>query len=117
MLRLRPGVIAILLSILGSGTVGPTSVALGADPRRPASEAAIRPEERQFFEKQVRPLLIKHCYQCHSTEAKVLKGGLHLDSRDGWMKGGDTGPAIVPGAPEESLLIEAIRGESLEMPP
>ena len=71
---------------------------------------------RQFFEKQVRPLLIKHCYQCHSTEAKVLKGGLHLDSRGGWMKGGDTGPAVVPGAPDESLLIEVIRYESLKMP-
>src|SRR5689334_505885 len=117
MLRLPPGVIASLLSLLGSGTVGPASVARGADPLPRASEAAISPEERQFFEKQVRPLLIQHCYQCHSTEAKVLKGGLRLDSRGGWMKGGDTGPAIVPGAPDESLLIEAIRYESLEMPP
>src|SRR4051812_48771686 len=117
MLRLRPGIIAILMSILGSWTVGPASVALGADPRPRASEAAISPEERQYFEKQVRPLLIKHCYQCHSTEAKVLKGGLHLDSRGGLMKGGDTGPAIVPGNPDESLLIEVIRYESLEMPP
>src|SRR4029077_4745194 len=50
-------------------------------------------------------------------DAKVLKGGLHLDSRDGWMKGGDSGPAIVPGAPDDSLLIEAIRYQSLEMPP
>src|SRR3954468_1419357 len=117
MLHLRPGVIAILLSILGSGTVGPASVALGADPRPRASEAVISSEERQFLEKQVRPLLIKHCYQCHSTEAKVLKGGLHLDSRGGWMTGGDTGPAIVPGAPDESLLIEPVRYQEIEMPP
>ena len=117
MLRLQPGVIAILLSILGSGIVGPASVALGADPPPRVSEAAIGSEERQFFEKQVRPLLIKHCYQCHSSAAKVLKGGLHLDSRGGWMKGGGTGPAIVPGSLDESLLIEAIRYESLEMPP
>jgi hypothetical protein len=73
--------------------------------------------EQQFFEKQVRPLFIKHCYQCHSSEAKALKGGLHLDSRSGWMKGGDSGPAVVPGSPDESLLIEAIRYRSLEMPP
>ena len=65
----------------------------------------------------MRPLLIKHCYQCHSSQAKILKGGLRLDSRGGWMKGGDTGPAIVPARPEESLLIEAIRYQSLEMPP
>src|SRR4051794_24408510 len=117
MVRLRPGVIASLLSILGSGTTGPASVALGADPRPQSSEPAISPEGRQFFEKQVRPLLIKHCYQCHSSEAKVLKGGLHLDSRGGWMKGGDSGPAIVPGEPDKSLLIEAIRYQSLEMPP
>src|SRR4051812_22182703 len=117
MLRLQPGVIAILLSILGRGTVGPASVALGADPRPQASEAAISSEERRFFENQVRPLLIKHCHQCHSAEAKVLKGGLRLDSRGGWMKGGDTGPAVVPGDADKSLLIEAVRYKSLEMPP
>src|SRR4051794_39175328 len=100
MLCLRPGIIAILLSLLGSATVGPASLALGADPQPRGSESAIRSEERHFFEKQVRPLLIKHCYQCHSAEAKVLKGGLHLDSREGWRKGGDTGPAIVPSAPD-----------------
>ncbi|MGQ0637206.1 MAG: PSD1 and planctomycete cytochrome C domain-containing protein [Planctomycetaceae bacterium] len=73
--------------------------------------------EQQFFEKQVRPLLIKHCYECHSTEAKILKGGLYLDSRAGWMKGGDSGAAIVPGDPDNSLLIDAVRYAALEMPP
>ena len=85
------------MSILGSGTVGPASVALGADPRPRASEAAISSEERQFFEKQVRPLLIKHCYQCHSTEAKVLKGGLRLDSRGGLDEGGRQRSGHRPG--------------------
>ena len=88
-----------------------------SDPARRTTRRRSAAEEQQFFERQVRPLLIKHCYQCHSSEAKILKGGLHLDSRDGWMKGGDSGPAIVPGAPDESLLIEAIRYQSLEMPP
>src|SRR5262245_39247236 len=74
-------------------------------------------DEQQFFEKQVRPLLIKHCYSCHSAEARILKGGLYLDSRGGWMKGGDSGAVIVPGEPDKSLLIEAIRYESIEMPP
>jgi hypothetical protein len=115
-MNLRPGVIAVLLSLSGSGTIVPASAALGSDSPR-ANDATLSAVEQQFFEKQVRPLLIMHCYQCHSSEAKVLKGGLHLDNRGGWMKGGDTGPAVVPGSPEKSLLIEAIRYQSLEMPP
>ena len=70
-----------------------------------------------FFESKVRPLLVKHCYECHSGEK--TKGGLALDTRAGWEKGGDNGPAIIPGKPEQSLLIKAIRHEdkSLAMPP
>jgi hypothetical protein len=118
MMSFRPCVIAAMLSLCGSAEIDSAAVALGADPAARAKDpAALTPDEQQFFEKQVRPLLIKHCYQCHSSEAKVLKGGLHLDSRAGWMKGGDSGPAIVIGEPDKSLLIEAIRYESLEMPP
>jgi len=69
----------------------------------------------EFFEKQVRPLLVKRCYECHS--GTKTRGSLALDSRAGWQKGGETGPALVPGKPEESLLIEAINYGSLEMPP
>src|SRR4051812_728469 len=117
MMHLRPGVIAVMLSLSGSAGIEPASVALGSDPPRANDAATLGAEEQQFFEKQVRPLFIKRCYQCHSSEAKVLKGGLHLDSRSGWMQGGDSGPAVVPGAPDKSLLIEAIRYQSLEMPP
>jgi Protein of unknown function (DUF1553)/Protein of unknown function (DUF1549)/Planctomycete cytochrome C len=118
MMSFRPFVIAAMLSLGGNAANDSAAVALGADPAARAKDAAaLTPDEQQFFEKQVRPLLIKHCYQCHSSEAKVLKGGLHLDSRAGWMKGGDSGPAIVIGEPDKSLLIEAIRFESLEMPP
>jgi mono/diheme cytochrome c family protein len=71
-----------------------------------------------FFEQHVRPLLVEHCYQCHSQQAKKVRGGLLLDSKAGWKKGGDNGPALVPGDPEKSLLIKAIRyGEELQMPP
>lgn len=70
-----------------------------------------------FFNETVRPILRKHCYQCHSHEAKKANGGLVLDSRSGWEKGGDSGPAIVPGNPDKSLLIRAILYEDLEMPP
>ena len=71
----------------------------------------------EFFEKKVRPLLTERCYECHSPDKKV-KGGLRLDNRDGWVKGGDNGPAIVPGDPEKSLLITAVRykDRDLQMP-
>src|SRR5579871_4161070 len=76
-------------------------------------------QQSEYFEAKVRPLLIKNCYQCHSQQAPKLKGGLSLENRDGWTKGGDNGPAIVPGDPEKSLLIKAVRykDEDLQMPP
>src|SRR4051794_14223930 len=117
MMRLLLGVIAVILSLDGGGAIQPTPAALGAETPRATEAAALGASEREFFEKQVRPLLIKHCYQCHSSEAKVLKGGLRLDSRSGWMRGGDSGPAIVPGEPDKSPLVDAVRYESLEMPP
>ena len=61
-----------------------------------------------FFEQKIRPLLVTHCYECHSTEKKV-RGGLKLDSRAGWQAGGDSGEVIVPGKPQESALIEAFK--------
>ena len=74
---------------------------------------------RDFFEAKVRPALIEHCYPCHSTGATKAKGGLRLDDRAATRAGGDSGPAVVPGQPGESLLIRAIeRGEGVEpMPP
>ena len=73
----------------------------------------------EFFEKKIRPVLVKHCYECHSADAKKLGGGLLLDHREGLRKGGETGSALVVGKPDESLLIKAIRYEddSLKMPP
>ena len=73
-----------------------------------------------FFEQKIRPVLVDRCYSCHSANAaakKNLKGGLLLDTREALRKGGESGPAIIPGKPRESLLIAAIRHESLEMPP
>jgi hypothetical protein len=72
-----------------------------------------------FFEAKVRPLLIDHCYKCHSAEAKKTKGGLSLDTRDGLLAGGEHGPAIVAGKPDQSLLIKAVRygDEDRQMPP
>src|SRR6188474_3420445 len=64
--------------------------------------------EREFFEKEVRPLLVMQCYKCHSAGEKK-RGGLLLDSREGALEGGDNGPALEPGKPDESRLVQAIR--------
>lgn len=81
--------------------------------------AGLEPEQIAFFESKVRPLLSEHCYECHSAKADKVKGGLLLDSREGWMAGGDSGEAIVPGKPEGSLLLQSVRHSDpdLQMPP
>ncbi|MEQ2009139.1 MAG: PSD1 and planctomycete cytochrome C domain-containing protein [Limisphaerales bacterium] len=84
-----------------------------------ASAAELPREQLDFFEKKIRPVLAERCYECHSAAAKKNKGGLTLDTRDGLLKGGDAGPALVPGDPEKSRLIEAVRykNRDLQMPP
>src|SRR3954471_22420511 len=71
-----------------------------------------------FFTAQVEPLLKERCYECHSHKGK-MKGGLTLDSRSGWEAGGDDGPAVLAGKPDESLLIKMVRwaDEDHRMPP
>jgi len=85
----------------------------------PASAADATSEGIEFFEKRIRPILVGHCYECHSTQSKKHKGGLWLDSRESILKGGDSGPALVPGDPDKSLLIRAVRrtDKELQMPP
>ncbi len=74
-----------------------------------------------FFEKKIRPVLVESCYKCHSANSEKLRGGLLLDTREGVLKGGESGPAIVPGDPKKSLLITSIRHEhrdpDMAMPP
>lgn len=87
-----------------------------------SGSARANPEQSaqlEFFETRIRPVLVKHCYRCHSVESGKTKGGLQLDSRGGWQVGGDSGPALVPGKPNESLVVQAISrtGEISEMPP
>jgi hypothetical protein len=74
----------------------------------------------EFFEQKIRPVLVEHCYRCHSEDAaknKKLKAGLFVDSRAGLLKGGEEGPSVVPGKPKEGLLMNALRHEKLQMPP
>lgn len=80
-----------------------------------AEEAA--PAGIEFFERKIRPVLIQHCYECHSSDSKKVKGGLLLDTREATRAGGDSGPTVVPGTPDESLILDALRYESFEMPP
>ncbi len=79
--------------------------------------AAEKPDSVEFFEKKIRPVLVKHCYECHSADAKEIGGSLVLDSSAGMMTGGDSGPAIKPADAAGSLLVAAIRYEATEMPP
>ena len=82
-------------------------IALGADPAG----------KLEFFEKKIRPVLVLHCYECHSALSKKPKGDLLLDSRPRMRRGGESGPAVVPGNLEKSLILSALKHESLEMPP
>src|SRR5262245_7373987 len=78
-------------------------------PRSPAAQV-------EYFEKAVRPVLATNCFNCHGPDKQ--KGGLRLDSREALMKGGDSGPAVVPGKPEDSLLITAVHYDGTpQMPP
>ena len=75
-------------------------------------------QQIEYFENKVRPLLVERCNECHGPESNPIEGGLNLASRKSIVSGGDTGPAIVPGHADESLLIDAINyGEVYEMPP
>ncbi len=80
-----------------------------------ANAAEPKPEEAKFFEMKVRPLLAEHCWKCHGEEAS--KGGLRLDSLGSILQGGESGEAVIPGKVDDSLLIQAVRYESYEMPP
>ncbi|MBY0513391.1 MAG: DUF1549 domain-containing protein, partial [Gemmataceae bacterium] len=90
-------------------------------PRATAEPPAPTPEQVEFFEKRIRPVLTEQCYSCHSAEAatkKKLKGGLQLDTRAGLLAGGDGGPVVVPGKPADSPLVRSLRYDGdVKMPP
>jgi len=90
----------LLGSFLGGALAGPPTV-----------------EQLEFFEKEVRPLLVDHCYPCHSAQVAAPFAGLRLDSRQAAVAGGESGPAVVPGKPEESPLVQRIQGKPVLMPP
>ncbi|QDT09479.1 PSD1 and planctomycete cytochrome C domain-containing protein [Planctomycetes bacterium K23_9] len=83
----------------------------------PASANEQQDQQIEFFERKIRPVLVQHCYECHSGDSDVIQGGLRLDHPDAMVRGGDNGAAVMPGEPEKSLLLAAIRYEEMEMPP
>lgn len=84
-----------------------------------SEKAEISDADREFFEKKIRPIFVEHCYECHDSNGKKLKGGLALNHPSGIKNGGDSGPKIATGDPETSLLIETVRykDRDLQMPP
>ena len=83
----------------------------------PWAAGAQTPEQVDFFEKRVRPVLANNCYGCHSLQVPQPLSGLRLDSREALLEGGNRGPAVVPGDPSRSRLIQAVRHQTLMMPP
>lgn len=81
------------------------------------SDAVVSPEDRSFFENKIRPVLVEHCYKCHSADSEEVGGKLLLDTRDGIRTGGESGPAVTAGKPDESRIIQALRYDGIEMPP
>ncbi len=98
-----------LACVAGAATL--CAPALGADAPSQAGT--------EFFENKIRPILVDNCYKCHSSKAEKLKGNLSVEFRESLLKGGENGPAIVPGDPDKSLLIKAVRytDADLQMPP
>ena len=96
-----------------------TAIALGLMLVTTPMVVSAGPPDTDFFESRIRPVLIDKCYSCHSASAKRIKGGLRLDTRETMRKGGETGPAVVPGNPEESLILRALAHteDFAKMPP
>jgi hypothetical protein len=101
---MRPVAATFVALALTGSFAGVTSAGGAAQPPAPLPKEAVA-----FFEKYIRPVLAERCYECHSTRARKLRGGLLLDSQPGMVKGGDNGPVLVPGAVDRSRLIQAIR--------
>jgi hypothetical protein len=116
---------AFLLALAAAAVATPTGQGRAVPGSQPPGAAAQPPaptqEQVEFFERRIRPILTEHCYACHSADAaakKKLKGGLLLDTRDGLIAGGDSGKAVVPGKPGESLLVQCLKyGGDVKMPP
>ncbi len=91
--------------------------AMGLICHAPSGFAETPRDQLEFFENKIRPVLVQHCYECHSSDSKEVGGKLLLDSHTGMMVGGESGAVLVSGKPDESLLIQAMHHDGMEMPP
>lgn len=115
LLALCPTICLVMWLTIGlsSSAIGQQTPTINDDLKKPEfSDSDI-----EFFENKIRPIFVVHCLECHGTDDKKVRGGLRLSSRSLAIAGGDSGPAIVPGKPEDSLLIHAVRYDEFEMPP
>jgi hypothetical protein len=111
-LLVEHGFLARVSLVLAAASLGlVSSIADAQDDSRPSAE------QIQFFESKIRPVLVEHCYKCHSTESGTVRGGLGVDHREALFSGGASGPAVVPGNLEESILWNAINYNDYQMPP
>ncbi len=104
-----------MIAVTAFGVLGVSS--MGAEPKKPTSQSTLSSKDRAFFETKIRPVLVEYCYACHAEGAKKIGGKLRLDLPEALRKGGESGPVVVAGQPEKSLIIQALRYEHLEMPP
>ena len=108
----------LLAGWMAAGIAFPGGLQAAEESTAAQAEATFSAADIEFFERQVRPLLVARCHDCHSAKAKELKGGLRLDSRAAVLAGGDSGPAAIPGKPAESRMIQAVHyGDVYQMPP
>jgi len=87
-----------------------TSLGQGTEEQLPQAQV-------EFFESRIRPVLIEHCYECHSADSKIVQANLLVDTKSGLLQGGDSGPSLVPNQPDQSLLLKALLYEDSQMPP
>ena len=107
---------ASLRGKLARGALALFALSLCSSPFARAAAPSFSPEQVEFFRAKVQPILKARCLKCHGGEAKV-RGGFRVDSRESMLKGGELGPAVTPETPEESLLLQAINYDGIEMPP
>ena len=111
--RLSPCLLALVVSSMAFAWLGRPVSAQAPIPEGRAPDS----EQAEFFESTIRPLLADNCHACHSGRVDPAFGGLRLDSREGLLAGGDSGPAVVPGHPAESALVQRLHGRPMLMPP
>ena len=107
------------LALLGGLLLGPMRVEGQDSEVDESTGASISAEQLRFFEAKIRPILVEHCYECHAAESDEIGGELTVDTRAGLLRGGERGPAVVPGNPRRGVLLEALRhvDNDLAMPP